>query len=152
MTKLGTKHNFEVVCEKDGRVFLSKDFAKFDGFVFQTQGDLTAEKCQDGSPPMPAEGKRALLKSVADGKGFVGCHCASDTFHSPGPGDRNQERDKIDPYIAMLGGEFIKHGRQQKAWMRIADSKFPRSEGCQGLQAARGVVRPEKNFAPDLRL
>src|SRR6266851_4761193 len=44
-TDLGAKHNFEVVCEKDGRVFLSKDFPTFDAFFFETQGDLTSEKC-----------------------------------------------------------------------------------------------------------
>src|SRR5262245_35353552 len=104
VTDLGAKHNFEVVCEKDGRVFLSKDFSKFDGFLFETQGDLSQEKCRDGSPPMPAEGKRALLDAVASGKGFVGCHCASDTFHSVGARNQNQEKDKLDPYIAMLGG------------------------------------------------
>jgi type 1 glutamine amidotransferase len=151
VTKLGEKHNFDVVCEKDGRVFLSKEFPNFDGFVFETQGNLTAEKCKDGSPPMPAEGKQALLKAVADGKGFVGCHCASDTFHSPGPRNRNQERDKLDPYIAMLGGEFIKHGRQQKAWMRVIDGKFP------GLKDVKDFELLEewyalKNFAPDLHV
>ena len=64
---------------------------------------------------MPPEGKTAFLKAIAEGKGFVGCHCASDTFHTPGKRDENQERDKLDPYIAMLGGEFIVHGAQQKA-------------------------------------
>src|SRR5262249_20455166 len=149
VTDLGSKHGFDVVCEKDGRVFLSKEFPKFDGFVFETQGDLTREKCRDGSPPMPAEGKKALLEAVAKGKGFVGCHCASDTFHSSGPRDRNQERDKQDPYIAMLGGEFIKHGRQQKAFQRVVDGRFP------GLKEIKDFEMLEewyalKNFAPDL--
>src|SRR5262245_38588670 len=44
VTDLGKKHGFEVQCEKDGRVFESKDFPTFDGFVFETQGDLLAEK------------------------------------------------------------------------------------------------------------
>ena len=84
VTGLGKKHAFDVVCEKDGRVFLSKEFSTFDGFVFETQGNLLSEKCQDGSPPMTADGKKALLAAVASGKGFAGCHCASDTFHSKG--------------------------------------------------------------------
>src|SRR5438445_347187 len=61
VTDLGGKHGFDVICEKDGRVFLSKDFPTFDGFVFETQGDLLAEKSQDGSPPMTEDGKKALL-------------------------------------------------------------------------------------------
>src|SRR5215471_10478481 len=56
VTDLGKEHNFEVECTKDGRVF-ANDLKKFDAFLFETQGDLTQEKCQDGSPPMPAEGK-----------------------------------------------------------------------------------------------
>jgi len=120
---LGKKHNVEVVCEKDGRIFLSRDFPHFDGFVFETQGDLLKEQCRDGSPPMQPEGKKALLDAIADGKGFVGCHCASDTFHSKGHNQGKQrieqKGDEIDPYIRMLGGEFISHGSQQKdgcAW------------------------------------
>ncbi len=151
VTELGKKHGFEVQCEKDGRVFESKEFPKFDGFVFETQGNLMAEKSQDGTPPMTAEGKKALLAAIAAGKGFAGCHCASDTFHSPGPGNANQEPDKIDPYIKMLGGEFIVHGAQQKANMRVVDPHFP------GLKDVKDFNLNEewyalKNFAPDLHV
>src|SRR5437660_1626822 len=111
VTDLGKKNGFDVVCEKDGRVFLSKDFPTFDGFVFETQGNLLSEKCQDNSPPMTLDGKKALLEAVAGGKGFVGCHCASDTFHSKahyqGKSRVEQTGDDIDPYIRMVGGEFI---------------------------------------------
>jgi type 1 glutamine amidotransferase len=151
VTELGSKHGFDVVCEKDGRVFLSKDFPNFDGFVFETQGNLTQEKCRDGSPPMTPDGKKALLAAVASGKGFVGCHCASDTFHSAGQRNQNQERDKLDPYIAMLGGEFIKHGRQQKAGQRVADSKFPGMKGVKDFELLEEWYAL-KNFAPDLHV
>ncbi len=151
VTEFGAKFNLDVLCEKDGRVFESKDFPTFDGFLFETQGDLLSEKCKDGSPPMSKAGKKALLDAVAGGKGFVGCHCASDTFHSKGGQWQNQERDKVDPYIAMLGGEFIKHGQQQKAWMRVVDPHFP------GIKDAKDFELNEewyslKNFAPDLHV
>jgi uncharacterized protein len=151
ITELGGKHGFEVVCEKDGRVFLSDDFPKFDGFLFETQGNLTAEKSTDGTPPMTAEGKKRLLDAVAGGKGFVGCHCASDTFHSKGPAFMNQPPDDRDPYIRMVGGEFIRHGQQQKAWMRVADHDFP------GLKDLKDFELHEewyslKNFADDLHV
>src|SRR5262249_30619634 len=58
VTDLGKEHNFEVECTKDGRVF-GNDLSKFDAFLFETQGDLTQEKCKDDSPPMSAEGKKA---------------------------------------------------------------------------------------------
>jgi type 1 glutamine amidotransferase len=151
VTDLGAKNGFEVTCEKDGRVFLSSDFPGFDAFVFETQGDLLAEKCKDDSPPMTTDGKKALLRAVARGKGFVGCHCASDTFHSAGPADRNQEPAKRDPYIAMLGGEFIKHGRQQKAGQRVADGKFPGLKGVKDFELLEEWYAL-KNFAADLHV
>jgi type 1 glutamine amidotransferase len=151
VTDLGPKHGYEVVCEKDGRVFLSNDFAKFDGFLFETQGDLATEKSKDAMPPVPPEGKKALLDAVAAGKGFVGCHCASDTYHSSGGKWEGQDRNKIDPYIAMLGGEFIHHGSQQTAGMHVADPSFP------GLKDVKDFELKEewyslKNFAPDLHV
>ncbi len=151
VTELGKKHNIEVVCMKDGRVFEAKDFDTFDGFLFQTQGDLTSEKCLDGSPPMSRAGKKALLDAVAGGKGFIGCHCASDTFHSKGGQWENQTGEQVDPYIAMLGGEFIRHGQQQNSWMRVVDPKFP------GLDGVKDFEKHEewyslKNFAPDLHV
>ena len=151
VTDLAAKNNLEVVCEKDGRVFLSKEFPRFDGFLFETQGDLGKEKSVDGRPAVPPEGKKALLDAVAAGKGFVGCHCASDTWHSKGDAWKNQEGDQIDPYIRMLGGEFIRHGEQQKAWMRVADPAFP------GLKDVKDFEMLEewyslRNFAPDLHV
>jgi type 1 glutamine amidotransferase len=147
---LGGKQNIEVVCEKDGRIFESNEFPKFDGFVFETQGDLLSDRSQDGSPPMSRAGKKALLDAVADGKGFIGCHCASDTFHSPGERKENTPRGKVDPYLAMLGGEFIVHGAQQKAWMRVVDHDFP------GVSKSDFQLHEEwyalKNFAPDLHV
>jgi type 1 glutamine amidotransferase len=151
VTDLGSKHDIEVVCEKDGRIFESKDFSTFNGFLFETQGNLTSEKCLDGSPPMSAAGKKTLLDAVASGNGFIGCHCASDTFHSAGGQWQNQERDKVDPYIAMLGGEFIKHGQQQKAWMRVVDPRFPGIKGQSDFELNEEWYSL-KNFAPDLHV
>jgi type 1 glutamine amidotransferase len=67
---------------------------------------------------------------VASGKGFIGTHSASDTFHTNNESKKGPERyenfgDKADPYIKMLGGEFIIHGDQQKAKMTAPDAKFP---------------------------
>jgi type 1 glutamine amidotransferase len=151
VTDLGKKNGFEVVCEKDGRVFLSSDFPTFDGFVFETQGNLLSEKSQDNSPPMTADGKKALLDAIAGGKGYVGCHCASDTFHSKGPGDQNQKPEDIDPYIAMVGGEFIRHGQQQKGWMRVVDDNFPGAVGLKDFNITEEWYSL-KNFAEDMHV
>jgi type 1 glutamine amidotransferase len=150
-TDIGSKHNIEVVCEKDGRIFLSKEFPSFDGFLFETQGDLLSEKCLDGAPPVSLDGKKALLEAIEGGKGFAGCHCASDTFHTKGEAFQNQDPAKRDPYIAMLGGEFIRHGAQQKSTMHVVDPDFPGIKG-QGDFTLHEEWYSLKNFAPDLHV
>ena len=109
-TDLGKQHQFDVTATKDGRIF-DGDLSEFDAF-FYTTGDLTSPGT-DKTPPMSAEGKQRLLDAVAGGKGFVGSHCGADTFHLAGPCGEQQK--EVDPYIAMVGGEFISHGPQQKA-------------------------------------
>lgn len=50
---------------------------------------------------------RALLAWLKKGKGFVGIHAATDTYHPDQiGGDRS--------YIDMIGGEFATHGNQAK--------------------------------------
>jgi type 1 glutamine amidotransferase len=130
MTEQGEKHGVEVVCSKDGSIF-DGDLEQFDCFAFYTCGDLTKPSI-DKAPPMTLNGKKRLLEAVAAGKGFVGFHSASDTFHSKGSSWENQT--ELDPYIAMLGGEFIVHGRQQKAKMRVACCKFPGMDGVEDFE------------------
>ncbi|MCY3020374.1 MAG: ThuA domain-containing protein [Planctomycetota bacterium] len=153
LVDIGPKNGFEITCTKDGSVFTADNLAKYDAYVFYTSGMLT-EKGTDRNPPMPAEGKGALLDAIKNGKGFIGIHSATDSFHtSPKPEDRNKNfGDKVDPYIAMIGGEFISHGPQQKAKLTCADPKFP---GCEALKD--GVEWMEewyahKDFATDLHV
>lgn len=151
MVELGPRHGFEVTATKDGRLFTEDNLAKYDAFFFYTTGDLTAAG-GDKQPPMPPEGKRALVEAVAAGKGFIGSHCANDTFHSPGPAFETQEEEKRDPYIRMLGGEFIGHGSQQEAVMRVASPGFP---GCGDLGPSFKLNEEwysNKNFAPDIHV
>lgn len=125
LTGWAKKHGFDVTCTKDGRVFIPEELAKYDAFFFYTQGDLCSERCQDGSPPMTQEGKKAFLDAIASGKGYIGTHCASDTFHSKGDSRQNQKLEERDPYIQMVGGEFIVHGEQFKAKMVATSKTFP---------------------------
>jgi uncharacterized protein len=156
LTDLGARHGFQVDCSKDGRLFTPENLARYDAFFFYTTGDLT-QPGTDGNPPMSPEGKAALLKAVADGKGFIGAHSATDTFHTqPDPPDRSNRfvshGENVDPYVAMIGGEFIRHGPQQVARMMVADPRFP------GLQSAgAGFELMEewysiKDFAKNLRV
>jgi type 1 glutamine amidotransferase len=102
---------------KDGRLFEKDQISRFAGFIFYTSGDLTTEGT-DKQPPMSPQGKQNLLDAVASGVPFIGLHCASDTFHSPKEGP-------VDPFIQMVGGEFLWHGDQQVAKARVVDPNFP---------------------------
>jgi type 1 glutamine amidotransferase len=120
-----TEHDWEMVSTKDGEFFTPANVASFDAFLFYTQGDLFDPTAKDGSKPMTKEGKQAFLDAIGNGKGFIGFHCASDTFHSSGEAWQAQPADKRDPYIKMIGGEFIVHGQQQETTMTVVDRKFP---------------------------
>jgi hypothetical protein len=99
---------------------------------------------------MSPKGKKKLLRTIARGKGFVGLHAATDSFHSKGP--RNQNQTEIDPYIAMLGGEFIVHGAQQEAIIRAASPHFPGVKQFGQTQKLKEEWYTLKNFAKDLHV
>ena len=137
LIKLGADNGYDVVCSKDGNLLAPDKIAQWDAFAFYTTEDLTKPSNEKGNksgeePPIPAGGKEAFLNAIADGKGFLGFHCASDTFHSKNRGklgeqllrDKPQE-DVRDPFIKMIGGEFAGHGSQQKATMKVTSNAFP---------------------------
>ncbi|HHM12654.1 MAG TPA: ThuA domain-containing protein [Planctomycetaceae bacterium] len=150
LIELGKKHGFHVEATKDGRVF-DGDLDQYDAFAFYTTGNLT-QAGTDKQPPMSPKGKEAFLQAIQNGKGFIGFHCASDTFHSPGDRAQNQPLEKRDPYIAMVGGEFIRHGRQQKATMRVVDLRFPGVEKAGSQFEMFEEWYALKNFAPDMHV
>lgn len=157
LTKLAPANGFEFTFSKDGSKFSPAYLAQFDVIMFYTSGDLMSAGT-DGEPPMTAAGKQALLDAIAGGKGFVGVHSCSDTFHSnEHGGGNNPHRDQryqnfgdgADPFVKMLGGEFIRHGPQQVAHVTVIDPKFP---GFGGLGSEFNVKEEWyslKEFAPD---
>ncbi len=156
LTELGPKHNIEFTFSKDGSLFTPKYLDQFDAFFFYTTGDLTTAGT-DKNPPMSPEGKQAFLDAVKNGKGFLGSHSGSDTFHTqPDPADKSARYqtngDKSDPYILMLGGEFIKHGPQQVAKMRVVDKKFPGFEKLSDSFDLNEEWYSLKEFQPNLHV
>jgi len=154
LTELGAKNNIEFTFSKDGSLFSAAYLAQFDAIMFYTLGDLT-QPGLDKEPPMTPDGKAALLKAIENGTGFVGLHGADNTFLSPrrlthGPTRYTKDPDPTDPYLKMVGGEFIMHNRQQPARMIVADAKFP------GAPAADFTLNEEwyshRTFAPDLHV
>ena len=150
LVEIGQDAGIEVVCTKDGREF-DGDLDQYDAFAFYTNGDLTQPNKQQ-EPPMTAGGKKRFLDAVAGGKGFVGFHSACACWRTPGPQDQNS--DKVDPYIAMLGGEFISHEPQQETSLTLTSRLLP---GIRDLGVAEGIAfRDEwytlKNFAKNLHV
>jgi uncharacterized protein len=150
LVQWGREAGFEVECTKDGSVF-DGDLGKYDVFAFYSCGDQ-AGRDGYGNPPITARGKQRLLDAIAGGKGYVGFHSAADTYHSPGPRDKPQRPKDYDSYVAMVGGEFIVHGSQQKAAMRVTSPKFP---GVKDMGEASTFLEEWyalKNFAKNLHV
>lgn len=82
----------------------------YDGFIFANTTGI-----------LPLPDKAAFLNAIKSGKGFVGTHSASDTFHG--------EPGVIDPYIWMLGGEFRIHHAQAGIECLVIDPKHPATTG-----------------------
>lgn len=156
LKKLGSDHGFVVTAKKDGRVFATRELRDYDAFIFYTSGDLN-QVGEDGNPPMSVQGKQALLDCIADGKGFVGVHSATATFLTRfDPADPSSRyvnhAEDVDPYIAMLGGEFINHGPQQRACLLVKDRLFP---GLQKLPTTLELTDEWfslKHFARDMHV
>jgi uncharacterized protein len=152
----GPEENVEFTFSKDGSLFNKEYLDQFDAYFFYTTGDLT-KAGTDKNPPMTPEGKTAFLDAIHGGKGFIGTHSASDTFHSPNyeHGDtryKDDPPDQRDPYIRMLGGEFIIHGAQQHSHLIAADPHFPGMEGFPEDFDPVEEWYSLKNFASDLHV
>ena len=80
LAEIGKEHGFEVVASKDGRLFEPDQIGQWDVFVFETTGDLTTARRPTRHPPISADGEKAFYDAIRGGKGFMGMHCATDTF------------------------------------------------------------------------
>lgn len=153
---LGAKNGWEFTFSKDGSKF-SKDYlAQFDAVFFYTTGDLCSEGT-DKNPPMSQEGKQALFDFVKAGKGFIGTHSASDTFHTDNESVKGPERyvnhgEKADSYTRFIGSEFIIHGAQQVAKNTVIDPKFPGFETIGKDFAFMEEWYSLKDFSDDLHV
>jgi len=149
MTQMLGKLGAAAVCKKDGRIF-DQDLAVYDAFVFYTNGDLTL-KNRRHVPPMTARGLQRLLAAIDSGTGFFGIHSTCASWRTAGEKNENHP-ERLSPFLKMLGGEFIAHGAQQEATLRLVDPHFP------GVQKLDGALRMYeeyyglKNFATDLHV
>ncbi len=151
---LGSKQKWEFEFSKDGSKF-SKDYlAQFDAVIFYTTGDLCSPGT-DQQPPMTTEGKQALFDYVKGGKGFIGLHSATDSFHTANESKKGPDRyvnhgKDADPYVCFIGGEFIIHGDQQKATNKVINPKFPGFEKAGDSFTLHEEWYSLKDFNPDI--
>jgi type 1 glutamine amidotransferase len=154
LVDLGKMHGFDVTVTKDGSIFTPEKLEPFDVIAFYTTGDLdkpdtnkgkpTEKDPKDGGVPMPEGGFDAMLKHIESGKGFVGFHCATDTFNHHGD-------DKlVHPYIKLVGAEFDGHNKQQKSKIRFVKGFAP-IDDFQDLELVEEWYR-FKNIAPDMQV
>ncbi|WP_347244105.1 ThuA domain-containing protein [Thermogutta sp.] len=142
----------EVVCTKDGRVF-DQDLSQYDAFAFYCNGDLTQPN-DANEPPMSAAGKERLLTAIREGKGFFGFHSTCACWRTPGDLYANAPPEKVDPFLRMVGAEFLTHGPQQEASLTLVSHRLP---PIASLGIAEGVAFFDewyslKNFNPDMHV
>jgi len=161
LAAIGPKRGIEFAFSKDGSLFTPAYLAQFDAYMFYTSGDLLAAG-KDGNPPMTPAGKAAFLDAIKNGKGFIGTHSATDTFHTgeTAETDTNRPRtwryrnpgDQADPYTRMIGAEFIIHSVQQASKMRVADVEFPGMKECGASFDATDEWYSLTDFSKDLHV
>jgi type 1 glutamine amidotransferase len=100
---------------------------QYDGVIFEsTTGNL----------PLPD--KAAFLDWIKSGKAFIGMHAATDTFHS---------QNGVDPYIEMIGGEFLKHGPQVTVECLNEDPKHPATRNIGKSWSVHDEIYQMTNFS-----
>ncbi len=153
LLELGQPHDWDFTFSKDGSKFSPEYLAQFDAVFFYTTGDLCSEGT-DKQPAMTPAGKQALFDYVRGGKGFIGTHAATDTFHTANESKKGPDRyanhgKDADPYACFIGGEFIIHGAQQVATNKVIDPSFPGFEKVGDSFAFQEEWYSLKDFAAD---
>lgn len=153
---IGEKQNWEFTFSKDGSLFSPDYLKQFDAVLFYTTGDLTSPGT-DKQPPMTAAGKQALIDYVKNGGAFAGTHSATDTFHTDNESKKGPDRyvnhgEKADPYVRLIGAEFIKHGAQQSSKNTVIDPKFPGMENLGASFELNEEWYSLKDFRDDLHV
>lgn len=96
---------------------------KYDALIFaNTTGDL------------PVPDPQGLLDWIKSGKGFIGVHSATDTFHG------------FQPFIEMIGGEFKTHGAQVEVEAINQDKECPACRHLPGSWKVFDEIYQFKNF------
>ena len=88
---------------------------------------------------LPLPDKAGFLDWIKSGKGFVGTHSATDTFHG---------ENVVDPYIDMIGAEFESHNEAQVDCV-VLDPKHPATRHFGPVYHVFDEIYFMKNFSRD---
>lgn len=113
---LAMQNGAELTVTKDAGSINKENLKNYDLVIFYTTGDLT-EEGDRGEGAMGENGVADLIEWIKGGGGFIGYHCATDTFHS--------KTDESTEYTKLIGGEFKSHGRQFAGTLRVVDPDHP---------------------------
>ena len=119
LTKLAQEMGATLTTTKDAGLINAENLKNYDVVIFYTTGKLT-EPGSDKQPPMAEKGVDELLAWIRNGGGFIGFHCANDTFHADPPCS-----SPTTPFLQMLGGEFAGHGKQFAGKLIVTDPQHP---------------------------
>jgi len=113
ITMLGDKTGaFTALATEDESLFEPEKLKSFDAvFMLNTTGDCLKPK--DGNKDREEMLKKSLEDFVASGKGLIGTHSATDTYH------------KWKAYNQMMGGTFAGHPWHTKVPVKNLDAKHP---------------------------
>jgi len=142
LRELGTKAGFEIDATKDGRVF-DQDLDRYDGIICFLCGNMFQPSIRK-TPPMSESGLRHLIDAVQAGMPFVGLHSACYW-------GKTATRSN-SPYLAMVGGQFVRHGVQQEATMRVVSPSFPGASKLGRSFRKREEWYAMKDFARDMHV
>ncbi len=129
ITMMGDKTGaYTALATEDESFFAPEKLSKFDAvFMLNTTGDCLRPKFEKGDKEGEQQArereeiyKKSLEEFVAGGKGLIGTHSATDTYHN------------WKAYNKMMGGTFVSHPWHQKVPVKNLDPKHPVNAAFQG--------------------
>src|SRR5262245_51259765 len=124
LPQIGKKNGFDVVATKDLAFLSAVSLPAYDAVVFYTTGEL----------PIADADKTNLLSWIKSGKGFIGIHCATDTFYN------------WPEYGEMIGAYFDGHPWHQEVKVKVEDQAHPATKGLPATWTVTDEIYQFRNW------
>lgn len=117
--------SIETTVTQDCSMIRADRLKEFDAVMFYTTGEL----------PIAEEGRQAFIDLIKSGKGFIGVHCATDTFY------------KWPEYGEMIGGYFDQHPWHTDVVIRVEDPRHPSTAHLQDPIRIKDEIYQFRNWS-----